>query len=93
MSVLFFLSSTTLRLILEFGLFGIRRRGAGTMVVSTMAGLICCAVSFSNTSHTGFSSFGSITMELGMVSGRKNPNILFLNKSAADDLTQNLQRY
>lgn len=96
MSVLSFLSSTTLRLILEFGLFGMHRRGAGTMVVSTMAGLICCFVSFSNTSHTCLPVFGSMTKELGMVGGwirRKNPNVEFLDEGPVDDLTQTLQQY
>jgi hypothetical protein len=51
MSILLFLLSTTIRMILEFGLFTRTRRLAGTMVVSSMAGFISFLLSYVNTSR------------------------------------------
>jgi hypothetical protein len=69
MSILLFLLSTTVRMIVEFGLFTRTRRLAGTMVVSMMASVISFLLSYVNTSQVAtWPNLWCMTKEVALVS-------------------------
>lgn len=67
MAIFSFFFSTTIRMLVEFGLFSRTRRLAGTMVVSLMAGVLCFLLSFVNTTLTGLPGIWTSTKELATV--------------------------
>ena len=64
-SILLFLTSTTFRMIIQFGLFTRTRRLAGTMVVSFMTGILGSILSYLNTSEKAFPNMWGMTKEVG----------------------------
>jgi hypothetical protein len=69
-SIILFLCSTTFRMIIEFALFTRKRRLAGTMVVSWMAGILGSILSYANTTQNSWPNFWCMTKEVALVSIR-----------------------
>ena len=62
-SVPFLIVSTTIRMLLQFELFRPKRRLAGWGVVSTMTGVLCFIIGYSNTTQHCWPSFWGLTQE------------------------------
>jgi hypothetical protein len=67
-SIILFICSTTFRMIIEFALFKRKRRLAGTMVISWMAGILGSIVSYTNTTQKSWPNLWCMTKEVALVS-------------------------